>query len=141
VARVKPEPDRVSAVAVYKSVLQRVVDNRPSGTRHRLAMALGKNRSFVSQITSPAYSVPIPSGHLETIFQICHFTPGEKSEFLAAYAQAHSRHLGLVEKPAGSRTLTLTVPDLGSAPRNRLLDEAIVEMARRMARLAEEDKS
>jgi hypothetical protein len=123
-------------------VLKRVVDNRPSGTRHRLAMALGKNRSFISQITSPAYSVPIPSGHLETIFQVCHFTPDEKREFLAAYTQAHTRHLGLVEKPAGRRTLTLTVPDLGNARRNRLLDESIVEMARRMARLAgEEDES
>jgi len=140
-ARVKPEQDRVSAVAAYKSVLKRVVDNRPSGTRHRLALALGKNRSFISQITSPAYSVPIPPGHLETIFQVCHFTPSEKSEFLAAYAQAHTRRLGLVTKPSGSRTLTMTVPDLGSARRNRLLDEAIVEVVRRMARLAEEDRS
>ncbi len=138
-ARVKPEPDRVSAVAAYKGILKRVVDNRPSGTRHRLAAALGKNRSFISQITSPAYSVPIPPGHLETIFQVCHFTPAEKSEFLAAYAQAHTRRLGLVAKPAGNRSLTLTLPDLGSARRNRLLDECIVEMARRLARLAEEE--
>jgi hypothetical protein len=138
-ARVKPEPERVSAVAAYKSLLKRIVDNRPSGTRHRLAAALGKNRSFVSQITSPAYSVPIPAGHLETIFQVCHFTPGEKNEFLAAYTQAHPTRLGLVEKPSGSRTLTLTLPDLGSPRRNRLLDEAIVETARRFARLAEED--
>lgn len=137
-ARVKPEPDRVSAVAVYKGVLKRVVDTRPSGTRHRLAAALGKNRSFISQITSPAYSVPIPPGHLETIFQVCHFTPAEKTEFLAAYNQAHKRRLGLVEKPAGSRTLTLTVPDLGNARSNRLLEEAIVEMVHRMARLVEE---
>jgi hypothetical protein len=136
---VKPEPDRVSAVAAYKSILKRIVDNRPSGTRHRLAAALGKNRSFVSQITSPAYSVPIPPGHLETIFQVCHFTPGEKSEFLAAYTQAHTRRLGLVAKPTGSRSLTLTVPDLGSARRNRLLDETIIEVARRLARLAEEE--
>ena len=138
--RPKPEPDRVSAVAAYKSVLQRVVDSRPSGTRHRLAIALGKNRSFISQITSPAYSVPIPSGHLETIFKVCHFTPAEKSEFLAAYTQAHTRGLKLVDTPAGSRTLTLTVPDLGDGRRNRQLDQAILEMARRMAQLAEEDK-
>jgi hypothetical protein len=138
--RPKPETNRVSAVAAYKSVLQRIVDGRPSGTRHRLAIALGKNRSFISQITSPAYSVPIPSGHLETIFQVCHFTPAEKSEFLAAYTQAHTRGLNLVKKPSGSRTLTLTIPDLGDGRRNRQLEQAIVEMARRMAQLAEEDK-
>jgi len=43
------------------------------------------------------------------------------------------------EAARGSRTLTLTVPDLGSARRNRLLEEAIVEMAHRIARLAEEE--
>ena len=66
-------------------------------------MALGKNRSFRLADHQPGDSVPIPSGHLETIFQVCHFTPGEKSEFLAAYTKAHTRRLGLVEKPAGSR--------------------------------------
>jgi hypothetical protein len=136
-ARVKPEQDRLSAVAAYKNVLKRVVDNRPSGTRHRLALALGKNRSFISQLTSPAYSVPIPPAHLETIFQLCHFTPADKSEFLAAYNQAHTQRLGLVRKTTGStRTLSVTVPDLGSDRRNRMLDEAITEMAHRMGRLA-----
>ena len=135
-APVKKQADRLSAVAAYKSVLKRVVDNRPSGTRHRLALALGKNRSFISQITSPAYSVPIPAEHLDTIFEVCHFTQGEKSDFLASYTRAHSLRL-LRKKPGGSRELTLTVPDLGDAQRNRLLDEAIVEVARRLARLAE----
>ena len=49
----------------YKRILLRVLDLRPSGTRQRLADALGKNRSFVSQITNPAYPVPIPPRHLE----------------------------------------------------------------------------
>ena len=135
-APLKKQPERVTAVAAYKSVLKRVVDNRPSGTRHRLAMALGKNRSFISQITSPAYSVPIPAEHLDTIFEVCHFKHGEKSEFLASYARAHS--LRLMRKKPGTRTLTVTVPDLGDSQRNRLLDEAVVEVARRLARLAEE---
>ena len=42
-------------VAEYKAILKRVLDNRPSGTRQRLAKALGKNRSFISQIANPAY--------------------------------------------------------------------------------------
>jgi hypothetical protein len=124
-------------VAAYKDVLKRVVDNRPSGTRHRLALALGKNRSFISQIASPAYSVPIPAEHLDTIFEVCHFTRGEKADFLASYARAHPVRL-LRARQAGARTLTLTVPDLGDDNRNRLLDEAIADVARRMARLAEE---
>jgi hypothetical protein len=137
VAPVRKQPERATAVAAYKGVLKRVVDNRPSGTRHRLAMALGKNRSFISQITSPAYSVPIPAEHLDTIFEVCHFTHGEKADFLAAYARAHPVRLLRVSK-AGTRTLTLTVPDLGDDQRNRMLDEAIADVARRLARLAEE---
>ena len=43
-----------SNVADYKAILRRVLDNRPSGTRLKLAAALGKNRSFVTQITNPA---------------------------------------------------------------------------------------
>ena len=42
-----------------------MLDNRPSGTRLKLAAALGKNRSFVTQITNPAYPVPIPAQHLD----------------------------------------------------------------------------
>jgi len=128
---------REVAVAAYKAILKRVVDNRPSGTRHRLALVLGKNRSFVSQITSPAYSVPIPARHVETIFEVCHFTPADRSEFLAAYAAAHTGRVGVVRKQAGMRSLTVAVPDLGDERRNRLLDEAIVELAHRLARLAE----
>jgi hypothetical protein len=132
--------DRAAAVAAYKSVLQRVVDNRPSGTRHRLAIALGKNRSFISQITSPAYSVPIPPGHLETIFEICHFTPAEKREFLAAYALAHPHRAALGRKRGGSRSMTVTMPDLGDSRRNRSLEQAIKAMAQLLARLAEENE-
>jgi len=137
-AEVKPERDNAAAVAAYKGVLKRVVDNRPSGTRHRLAMALGKNRSFISQITNPVYAVPIPVQHLDAIFTVCHFTAAERGEFLAAYLAAHPRRLDLVRRPAGTRSLNVTVPDLGDARRNRLLDEAILETARRLARLAEE---
>lgn len=137
-APVKPELDRTSAVTAYKTILKRVVDNRPSGTRHRLAMALGKNRSFVSQITSPAYSVPIPAGHLDTLFEVCHFTASERREFMAAYERAHTRRLGLVRRPNARRTLTLTLPDLGDPRRNRLLEEAVAGVARLVVRLVEE---
>ena len=135
----RPERERTDALAAYKSALKRVLDARPSGTRHRLAIALGKNRSFISQIANPVYAVPIPAQHLETIFEICHFTAGEKREFLAAYVEAHPRRLDLVRKPAGTRKVTVTLPDLGDARRNRQLDEAVTEIVRRLARLAEND--
>ncbi len=135
----KPERVRTDALAAYKALLKRVLDTRPSGTRHRLAIALGKNRSFISQIANPVYAVPIPVQHLETIFEVCHFTAGEKREFLAAYVAAHPRRLDVVRKPAGTRKLTLTLPDLGDARRNRGLDEAVTEIVRRLVRLAEND--
>ena len=134
-----PERPRADAVAAYKAVLKRIIDTRPSGTRHRLAIALGKNRSFISQIANPVYAVPIPVQHLETIFEICHFTTADRRDFLAAYAEAHPRRHDLVRKTAGTRKLMLTLPDLGSARRNRLLDETVAEIARRLTRFTEED--
>src|SRR5258705_1187042 len=138
-ARVIAERPRTDAVTAYNAVLTRIIDTRPSGTRHRLAIALGKNRSFISQIANPVYAVPIPVQHLETIFEICHFTAADRRDFLAAYAEAHPRRHDLVRKPAGTRKVTLTVPDLGDARRNRLLDEAIAEIARRLAQFGDED--
>ena len=137
-AELKQERERIDSVGAYKGVLKRVLDTRPSGTRHRLAIALGKNRSFISQIANPVYAVPIPVQHLETIFEICHFTAADRREFLAAYAEAHPRRLDVVRKAAGTRKLILTVPDLGDARRNRLLDETIAEIARRLARFSDD---
>lgn len=132
-----PEPDRAAAIAAYKAVLKRVVDNRPSGTRHRLALALGKNRSFISQITNPTYAVPVPAGHVGTILELCHFTAAERAEFYAAYFVAHPRSAGPVAAPPGTRTLVLTLPDHGDARANRRLDDAIRETVRQLVRLAD----
>jgi hypothetical protein len=68
-----------SNVADYKIMLRRVLDNRPSGTRLKLAAALGKNRSFVTQITNPAYLVPIPAKHVAIIFEVCHLSGAERA--------------------------------------------------------------
>ena len=138
-ARIVSARPRADAVAAYKVVLKRIIDTRPSGTRHRLAIALGKNRSFISQIANPVYATPIPAQHLETIFEICHFTTGDRRDFLAAYAAAHPRRHDPVKKTTGTRKVTLTLPDLGNERRNRLLDETVTDVARRLARLAEED--
>src|ERR1700682_6195338 len=71
-----------SPVAEYKRRLQRVLENRPSGTRQRLATALGTNRSFISQLANPAYAMPIPLQHLDAIFEVCHFSQVNRRDFL-----------------------------------------------------------
>ena len=125
-------PDRAiaQAVAEYKIVLKRVLDNRPSGTRLRLSKALGKNRSFISQIANPSYAVPVPAQHLVTIFELCHFSKAERKEFLDAYTRAHPRRLNLAQPKRRTRTISVTVPDLGDPDRNASIDRMIVDFAR-----------
>jgi hypothetical protein len=117
-------------VAAYKIVLKRVLDNRPSGMRHRLAKALGKNRSFISQMANPAYPTPAPARHLEIIFELCHFSKAERAEFLAAYVRAHPRRLQVVRPARRTRTITLIVPDLQDAARNAAVDRMVADLAR-----------
>lgn len=123
------------AIRVYKEILAAIIDNRPSGTRQRLADALGKHRSFVTQITSPAYSTPLPARHLPAIFRVCHVSKNEQDRFLAAYQTAHPGKLPETSLSGGQRHLSLTVPDLGSETRNRQLDEAVGEFIQKMAAL------
>ena len=127
--------ERVTSVEAYKALLRNVLDRRPSGTRQRLANALGKNRSFVSQISNPAYPVPIPAPHLDVIFEICHFSPQEKSAFLDAFHRAHPNRLKPRRGSHGVRTLKLEVTDFGDATTNREFDELVRETARRLSRL------
>jgi hypothetical protein len=126
------------AVARYKTILQRVMDNRPSGTRQRLAGALGKNRSFISQITNPAYATPIPARHVETIFEICHFSPDDRRAFLDAYAQAHPRRINTERHERRVRAHTIYLPDLGDDEKNHELDRTVAEFVQRLARLIDE---
>jgi hypothetical protein len=128
-------PDAVSG---YKRVLQRVLDNRPSGTRQRLASALGKNRSFVSQIANPAYPTPIPAKHLETIFEVCHFSQEDRRAFLGDYSRAHRQRPKLVTGAKRLRTITVTVADMGNAKRNKVIDDMVADFARKLARLVED---
>jgi hypothetical protein len=125
------------AVARYKAILQRVIDNRPSGTRQRLAGALGKNRSFVSQIANPAYATPIPARHLETIFEICHFSPDDRQLFVEAYAAAHPRRLPVAGGHRGVCPHTIYLPDLGDEERNNELARMVGDTIQRLTRLVD----
>ncbi len=126
------------AVAAYKRLLAAIIDRRPSGTRQRLATALAKNRSFVSQITSPAYPTPIPASHLPQIFELCHFSAAERLEFTRLYARAHPRKV-LAEKPVRAAA-TVDLPDLGDETKNRKLHGLVSAFVRDIARLIEDDR-
>ena len=81
----QPAPENSQElIAAYKAILRDILDRRPSGMRQRLAEALGKNRSFITQIANPAYQTPIPAQHVHAIIQVCHFSVQEKERFLAA---------------------------------------------------------
>lgn len=121
------------AVAAYKRMLAAIIDRRPSGTRQRLATALAKNRSFVSQITNPAYPTPIPANHLPDIFELCHFSPAERQEFARLYARAHPKKM-LAEQPARAAS-KIELPDLGDAAKNEKLHGLVSAFVRDIARL------
>jgi hypothetical protein len=132
-AQVPPE----EAILAYKRILQEVLNQRPSGTRQRLADALGKNRSFVTQMTSPTYPTPIPHRHLATVLAVCHFTPEVRDAFMAAYRLAHPKRFELGESHS-ARHLNLLVPDFGDDKRNATFDKAVIEFVQRMAGLVGE---
>ncbi len=134
------EPGELGAVAEYKRLFKEVLDTRPSGMRLRLAHAIGKNRSFISQISNPAYPVPIPVQHLNTIFNVCHFPPTARAAFLEAYARAHPRRMARLAEIPRERPITLHVPDLGSAKRNGQVDALLQEFARRLSALLRDEK-
>jgi hypothetical protein len=130
---------RAASVETYKRILRNLLDQRPSGTRQRLATALGKNRSFVTQISNPAYSVPIPAPHLEIIFEICRFSPLDKSAFLEAFTRAHPNRDLQIRNGPNLRSLRLEVFDFGNVETNREFDELVRETARRLSRLMRRD--
>ncbi|HXQ41634.1 MAG TPA: hypothetical protein VN821_10215 [Candidatus Udaeobacter sp.] len=137
--RPAPEQGRDALVAAYKRLLQEYIDRRPSGLRLKIAKAIGKHRSFVSQITNPVYPIPVPGRHLETIFRICHLAPEEKQAFMAAYEAAHPRH-PLVERrlPRRSRqmrTIEIELPMVEDPELERELEELMRQVARQIEKI------
>ena len=134
------EGREVNAVAEYKRILARVLENRPSGTRQRLAVALGKNRSFVSQIANPSYQTPIPVQHLDVIFELCLFPATDRKAFLEAYGRAHPGKLERTRhrKDHRLRPVTVYVPDLEDEAKNHALDRLLSDIATRIGKLTED---
>jgi hypothetical protein len=127
---------QANAVADYKRILSEALDILPSGTRKRLAAALGKNRSFISQISNPAYSVPIPARHVDALLELCHFPPDKRDAFLAAYHRAHPHWRHHPFEPPRLREVTVLLPDLGDAASNRELETLVRTLAQGVGRLA-----
>jgi hypothetical protein len=128
-----------ATVADYKRILAKVLDNRPSGTRQKLAAALGKNRSFVSQIANPSYATPIPAQHLDLIFEICLFPGSDRKAFLDAYSRAHPGKLERIrhKKEHRLRPVTVYVPDLEDEAKNHALDRLLADIALKVGRLTD----
>ncbi|MER8781966.1 hypothetical protein NKH60_12055 [Mesorhizobium sp. M1006] len=131
-----PQSGPEEAIRAYKTILSQVIDQRPSGMRQRLADALGKHRSFVTQISSPAYSTPIPSKHLPAIFSVCHFSPAERDHFLEAYHRAHPGKMSLAAGLRKTRHVSLIVPDFGDDKQNAALDRAVNDFIQKITSIA-----
>jgi len=136
----RPEGDR--AIVSYKRLLKSYLDRRPSGTRQRIATALGTHKSFVSQITSPNYRVPLPAQHVATIMKICHFSPEERRAFVEAYRKAHPSQLLMPEEgsEADHQVVQIELPRFPNAKRQKEVADAIRDMATRMIALAQADE-
>jgi hypothetical protein len=122
----------------YKVLLRELIDRRPSGTRQRIAEAIGTHKSFISQVTNPAYRVPLPAQHIPTLFRVCHFSPEERQAFLALYARAHPNQSGAIDELAGIErgVIRIPLPDFGDAELTDEVETTIREFAERVIRLA-----
>lgn len=129
-------------IASYKKLFKTYLDRRPSGTRQKLASALGTHKSFISQITNPNYRIPIPSQHVTTMMSICHFSVDERKSFMKAYLLAHPGvHFPLeVWLDEGRHVVHIVIPDLGDAEQEHELAVAIRETAARMIALVHKPK-
>lgn len=133
-------PGKQELIRAYKLALKEALESRPSGIRLRIADTIGKNKSFISQITNPKYKTPLPEKYVEPIFDVAHFTPAERERFLEFYRQAHPRSRPQRREkpdPAGMRTLRLELPKLGSPALDRKVDALITEFARQVNELLE----
>lgn len=130
-------------VAEYKLYLRDCIDRRPSGMRQKIATALGKHKSFVSQITNPNYTVPIPAGDLHVIFDVCHMAPEERGRFLELYERAHPFRAAGARRPANlPHDLRIIMPAFKSEAMARQVEKTVIDLANRvisMAQIAESD--
>jgi hypothetical protein len=120
--------DELMPVRRYKLLLQTFLKRRGSGARQAIAEALGNTRSFVTQITSPAYDLAIPSGQVRTILKLAELAPEEERMFLKAYVEAHPSRAAEVYAQS-HRILNIALPDLGDPVKEQRLEALIRKLA------------
>lgn len=120
--------DDLMPIRRYKLLLQTFLKRRGSGARQSIAEALGHTRSFVTQITSPAYDLAIPGGQVRTILKLAELTPEEERIFLEAYVEAHPERAAEVYAQS-PRTLSIALPDLGNPAAQHRLESLIRRLA------------
>ena len=128
------EQSKKKLIEVYKGLLQEYLNRRPSGTRMKIATALNKNKSFVSQITNPNYSIPIPATHLAKILEICRFSAKERETFLKAYTDAHPNYKYRIDKTeskkaSSNRQITIDIPVLEDSVLQAKIEQMIKDYA------------
>jgi len=130
------------AVAAYKALLRDLIDLRPSGTRQRIAQALGTHKSFVSQVTNPGLRVPLPAQHVEQIFKICHFSAEERQAFLDLYKRAHpNQRVSFADLEAENQdVIRIVLPPFKDPQKRRDVEDTIREFAARVIALAKNTK-
>jgi hypothetical protein len=136
VTEAEPVADAVSA---YKRLLRRMIERRPSGTRRRLAAAMGAHPSFVSQIINPALRVPLPAQHLGAVARVLHLSPEEQAAFLGLYARAHpAQAVALDDLAEAERDVVRIVLPRGMEAGTRdEVERVIRDFAERVIALAE----
>jgi len=129
---------RLDPVAAYKVLLRELIDRRPSGTRQRIAQAFGTHKSFVSQITNPAYRVPLPAQHIPALFRVCHFSDEEQRTFLDHYARAHPAQSKAIDELAGIErdVIRIPLPEFDDPEIAREVEETIRSFSERVIELA-----
>ena len=131
--------ERQQRIAAYKMTLRRYIDQRPSGIRRKIAEVTGTHKSFISQITNPSDTTPLPARHIETIFAVCHLSPAERRAFLKEYHSAHPGQAELRKAPPWrhTRTLHLQVPVIEDERKQKALESLIRDTVRRLCDLVE----
>ena len=132
---------RRERIAAYKRTLRRLIDQRPSGIRRKIAEVTGTHKSFISQITNPSDATPLPARHIDSIFAVCHLSPEEQQAFLEEYHSAHPGHAGHAELQHApqrhTRTLHLQVPVMQDERKQKTLESLIRDTVRRLCELVE----
>lgn len=120
--------DELMPVRRYKLLLQTFLKRRGPGARQTIAESLGHTRSFVTQITSPAYDLAIPGSQVRAILKLAELTPEEERIFLEAYVEAHPERASEVYAQS-PRSLNIAVPDLGDPAAQARLESLILRLA------------